>query len=226
MKQPSNRTAITHVLFDMDGLLLDTEIFYTKVTQSIVGRFGKTFDWSIKSNMIGRPSIDSARYLVKTLELPITAEDYLQERDGMLKKEFAACQPLPGAEQLVRRLNQNKIPIALASSSSEELYEIKTNKHRGWFDLFDAVVTGDNPAIINGKPAPDIFLHAAAQIGAKPESTLVFEDAPSGLQAGKSAGMQVIVVPNPQMDRTRFETADLVLSSLEEFDAGDFGLPV
>ena len=209
----------------MDGLLLDTEVFYTKVTQAIVGRFGKTFDWSLKSNMIGRPAIDSARYLVEQLDLPISAEQYLSERNDMLKKEFANCEAMPGAENLVRHLKQYQIPIALASSSSFELYEIKTNKHRQWFDLFDAVITGDNPAIEHGKPAPDIFLLAANQIGASPASTLVFEDAPSGLQAAKAAGMQVVVVPNPQMDHSRFREADLIISSLNEFDTSAFGLP-
>lgn len=213
-----------YALFDMDGLLLDTEIFYTRVTQSIVGRFGKTFDWSLKSNMIGRPAVDSARYLVEQLDLPITAEEYLEERNGMLKVAFADCEALPGAQDLVMRLHENNIPIALASSSSHELYEIKTSKHRQWFELFDAVVTGDNPMIKKGKPEPDIFLHAASQLGAKPGKTVVFEDAPSGLQAGKAAGMQVVVVPNPQMDKTRFGQADYILNSLEEFDLSLFGL--
>ena len=65
------------VVFDMDGVLLDTEIFYTRVTQQIVGRYGKTFDWTIKSHMVGRPAIESARYLVETLSLPILPEEYL-----------------------------------------------------------------------------------------------------------------------------------------------------
>jgi len=219
------KNRITHVLFDMDGLLLDTEIFYTQVTQTIVGRFGKTFDWALKSNMIGRPSIDSARYLVSQLDLPITAEQYLEERDGMLRVAFANCESLPGAEKLVRHLKQKNIPIALASSSSHELYEIKTKNHRSWFDLFDAVVTGDHPAIEKGKPAPDIFLYAADQISAQPQTTLVFEDAPSGLQAGKAAGMQVVVVPNPEMDKSRYAEADMILNSLEQFDNAHFGLP-
>ena len=221
----SQAPTFSYALFDMDGLLLDTEVFYTKVTQSIVGRFGKTFDWSLKSNMIGRPAIDSARYLVEQLNLPITAEEYLDERNGMLKVEFANCEALPGAQKLVTELHRNNIPIALASSSSFELYEIKTNKHKSWFDLFDTVVTGDHPQIKNGKPAPDIFLHAASQLGAQPNETVVFEDAPSGLQAGKAAGMQVVVVPNPQMDKSRFQQADYILNSLDEFDRSLFGLP-
>lgn len=85
------------------------------------------------------------------------------------------------------------------------------------------VVTGDNPEVKNGKPAPDIFLHASRELGAQADATVVFEDAPSGLQAGKSAGMQVVVVPNPQMDKSRFQDADYILSSLEEFDMSLFG---
>ena len=220
-----NNPAVTHVLFDMDGLLLDTEIFYTQVTQQIVGRYGKVFDWSLKANMIGRPAIDSARYLVDALALPISPQAYLDERNQMLKRAFAACQAMPGAEKLVRHLKKHNIPMAVASSSNRELYEIKTRRHRGWFDLFDEIVTGDNPVIENGKPAPDIFLYAAQRIGAQASSTLVLEDAPSGLKAALAAGMQVVVVPNPQMDKSVYEKADLILDTLEEFNPAAFGLP-
>ena len=71
---------VTHVLYDLDGILLDTESFYTEVTQAIVSEYGKVFDWSVKSHMIGLPSIESARYLVSTLELPIAPEEYLERR--------------------------------------------------------------------------------------------------------------------------------------------------
>jgi len=71
---------VRSVIFDVDGLLLDTEIVYTRVTQKIVSRFGKTFDWSIKANMIGRAEAESARYLVQALDLPITPDEYLAER--------------------------------------------------------------------------------------------------------------------------------------------------
>ena len=81
---------VTHVVFDMDGVLLDTERLYTQATQAIVGRWGKTFDWSIKANMIGRPSRDSARYLVQALDLPITAEEYMSERNELLRQSFPA----------------------------------------------------------------------------------------------------------------------------------------
>ena len=212
-------------LFDMDGLLLDTEIIYTEVTQQIVSRFGKIYDWSIKSNMIGRPAADSAKYLVTTLDLPISADQYLVERESLLRQKFASCYALPGAEVLVRHLKQNHVPIALATSSSRELFEIKISNHQSWFSLFDTVVTGDDEAIGQGKPAPDIFLVAANRLNSPSEMALVFEDAPSGLEAGIAAGMQVICVPDKNMDKSRYPSATRVLDSLDELNLAEFSLP-
>ena len=214
----------THVLFDMDGLLLDTEIIYTEVTQQIVGRYGKVFDWSIKSNMIGRPSSDTARYLIETLSLPMKPEDYLEERDLLLRAAFPSCQALPGAKELVEHLTDNGIPIAVATSSSRDLYEVKVQNHK-WFTCFDTVVTGDDPNVKHGKPAPDIFLCAARKLKADPATTLVFEDAPSGLAAAKAAGMLTVVVPDTNMDKARYAGADMIIDSLEQFPPTLFGLP-
>ena len=216
--------ATTHVLFDMDGLLLDTEIIYTMVTQRIVGKFGRKFDWSVKSNMIGLPSAESARYLVNALSLPIRPEDYLRERDAFLREAFPSCQALPGAQLLVNHLAENRVPIAVANSSSREFFDLKTAQH-SWFSLFDAVITADNAQVKHGKPAPDIFLYAAEVIGAQPESTLVFEDAPSGLAAAKAAGMRAVVVPDMNMDKSRYAGADLIIDNLLEFEPEAFGLP-
>ena len=216
--------AVTHILFDMDGLLLDTEIIYTEVTQQIVGRYGKVFDWSIKSNMIGRPSTDTARYLVEALSLPMKPEEYLAERDVLLRAAFPSCQALPGAKELVEHLTNHRIPIAVATSSSRDLYEVKIQNHE-WFTLFDAVVTGDDPNVKRGKPAPDIFLCAAKKLNANPATTLVFEDAPSGLTAAKTAGMRAVVVPDINMDKSRYTDADLIIDSLVHFPPALFGLP-
>ena len=218
--QKSARFAI----FDVDGLLLETESIYTRVTQQIVDRFGKTFDWSIKGNMIGRPQLDSARYLVEALELPISAEKYLEERNSLLRKEFANNDPLPGAERLLRHLHRHQVPIAVATSSDKELFEIKITRHKSWFSLFNVVVTGDDAEVERGKPAPDIFLVAARRLAAVPEETLVFEDAPSGLAAGIAAGMRVIAVPDPNMDKSRYQGAEQLLESLEDFQPTIFGI--
>ncbi len=214
----------TGVLFDMDGILLDTEVIYTKVTQAIVSDFGKTFDWSIKAGMIGRPQRESAQYLIDTLNLPITVAAYLSKRNSNIIALFKDTAALPGAQRLVEHLHQAGIPMAVATSSTEYTYSIKTQQH-AWFSLFDAIITGDNPAIGKGKPAPDIFLLAAKNINVAPADCLVFEDAPSGLQAGISAGCQVVSIPDTHMDTTLYTNSTEILTSMTEFSPQKYGLP-
>jgi HAD superfamily hydrolase (TIGR01509 family) len=209
----------------MDGLLLDTEPFYTEVTQTIVGRYGHTFEWSLKSRMIGKKAIDSARILVDALQLPITPEDYLRERESMLAALFPTAQAMPGARRLTGHLAEHGIPQAVASSSHRPEFELKITQHRDWFACFQCVVLGDDPAVKKGKPAPDIFLAAAERLGASPAQCLVLEDAPSGVEAARAAGMAVVAVPNPAMSADAYRDANQILSSLESFDPAVWGLP-
>jgi pseudouridine-5'-monophosphatase len=214
---------VGHVIFDLDGVLLDTEHYYTEATQHIVGRFGKRFDWSIKSNMMGRSAIEAARYLVQTLDLPITPEQYLKERESALAKSVPLAEPMPGAEDITRAVHAAGVPQAIATSSERWIFELKTQRHREWFRVFDAIVVGDDSRLKAGKPAPDIFLLAAEELGAEPASCLVVEDSPAGVQAAQAAGMQVIAVPYPGMDPARLATADLLLDSLTQITPADLG---
>lgn len=216
---------ISCVLYDMDGLLLNTEPFYTEVTQTIVGRYGKVFDWSIKSKMIGKKSIDSARLLVEALDLPFSGEDYLAERESMLQRLFPTAQAMPGAVRLTTHLHSHNIPQAVATSSDMNMFKLKTERHQEWFGCFNQVVTGDDVEVKQGKPAPDIFLAAARRLGKKPEQCLVFEDAPSGLAAAFAAGMSVVVVPDPNMDHKAFAGAHQIIDSLMTFVPESWGLP-
>jgi HAD superfamily hydrolase (TIGR01509 family) len=216
---------VTHVIYDLDGLLLDTERFYTEATQDIARRYGKTFDWSVKSLVIGKRALDSATILTQSLDLPITPAEYLSERNEVLNRLLLQAEPQPGAVQLTEHLHRHRIPQAVASSSDRRTFEIKTARHRNWFSLFHCVVLGDDPAVVHGKPAPDIFLVAATRLNAAPEHCLVFEDAPSGVQAALAAGMRVIAVPDPNLDRRAYAGADQVLNRLTEFDPSALGLP-
>ena len=209
------RPPATHVVFDMDGVLLDTEKLYTRATQQIVGRFGKTFDWSVKKDMIGRPALDSARHLVAALALPISPEDYLAERDILFEELMPTAEAMPGARELTSALAARGVPMAVATSSKRPIYEMKTRNHREWFRTFSAVVLGDDPRVRHGKPAPDIFLVAATCLGARPETCVVIEDAPAGARAARAAGMRVVAFPDPGVGRAPFEgMVDLIIDSL------------
>jgi pseudouridine-5'-monophosphatase len=211
------------VLFDLDGVLLDTEHFYTEVTDEICRQYGKRFDWSVKSNMIGRPSLESARYLVETLSLPIEPEEYLRRRRLRLEELFPTADERPGAEAFTRELAARGVPLAVATSSERVLLDLKTRRHGDWFSIFRAVVPGDDPRVRRGKPAPDIFRVAAEASGARPDAGVVCEDAPAGLEAARAAGMQVVALPDPAMDRERYAEADLVVGAWSDLRPEDLG---
>jgi len=215
---------VSHAIYDLDGVLLDTEPLYTRVTQEIVGRYGKTFDWSIKQHMIGRPSIESARYLVSALELPIQPEEYLELRRDRLNALFLTTPAKPGAERFSRAVEARGVRQAIATSSERAVFEYKRTSHERWFSVFSAVVTGDDPRVGEGKPAPDIFLIAAGDIRADPGECVVFEDSPAGVEAARAAGMQVVALPDPELERERFSGADLIVDSFDDLDPADLGL--
>ncbi|MFK3974347.1 HAD-IA family hydrolase [Pseudomonas sp. NPDC087358] len=216
---------IKAVIFDMDGLLLDTEGIYTEVTHAIAQQHGKTFDWAVKQHSIGRGSQDFAEYVIGALELPMSAEEFLTVRQPMLDARFPHAQPMAGAEKLVRHLAEHNIPIAVGTSSSLHYFRVKTDKHASWFELFKHVVTADHEHVTAAKPAPDIFLVAARNLGVDPKDCLVFEDSPFGVTAAKTAGMYAVAVPDSNMPVEQYAHADLVLRSLADFPLEDWGLP-
>lgn len=217
--------SITHVIYDLDGLLLDTESLHERANSEIARRYGIIFDRKIKLAIAGRPTLDSAKILVELLELPVTPKEYLVERNQILYPMYASTETLPGTVELIRHLAKYDIPQAIASSSSQHHFQLKTANHQQWLGVLQTITLGDDPEIEQGKPAPDIFLLAAKRLNAAPENCLVFEDSVAGIKAAIAAGMSVVAIPDPVFDRQLFQDADLVLDSMTQFQPQDWGLP-
>ncbi len=222
---PGTARAITHVIYDMDGVLLDTEPFYTDASCTVCARYGVELPPALKARMIGRPAIDSARILVEALALPISPERFVAEREAILDALFPATEPLPGARELTAHLHAHGIPQAVASSSEQRLFALKTARHRDWFARFAHIVLGDDPEVHAGKPAPDLFLVAARRLGADPACCLVIEDAPAGVTAALAARMAVVAVPDAAMPPTLFADAHAVVATLADLELAAWGLP-
>jgi pseudouridine-5'-monophosphatase len=200
------------VLFDLDGVLLDTEPLYSDATQAVLDAYGKRFEWSLKRDMIGRSDIEGAELLVSRLELPLSAREYLALYEPLLEGLFAKVPLMPGAEELVHALHSRAVPQAVATSSRLRLFELKSKPH-AFFARFGAVVCGDDPEVKAFKPAPDIFLAAAARLGKSPSECVVIEDSPAGVTAARRAGMQVIALPAPELGEAAMSEADLVVEN-------------
>ena len=164
----------------------------------------------------------------------------MAEQRSLQLSRFPLVQPLPGAEALLKHLKTHNIPIALATSSTAANYALKSSNLQAFFDVFDGIrITGDDPRIVGkGKPQPDIFQHALQMINEArgttilPNECLVFEDGIPGVQAGLSAGMHVIWVPDQEILALHEKEVDAILGdkgemimSLEALGLDKYGLP-
>ncbi|KAH8107674.1 HAD-like protein [Cristinia sonorae] len=232
-----SRGKVEYILFDMDGLLIDSEKVYTEVTNNLLAEHGKEMTWDIKAGLMGKPEREAAAHLLSFFpDLPahFTIDHYLEARRQGQDLLWPTVRPLPGALKLVSHLHRHKVPIAVATGSQRRNYEQKSSHLMdALFGMFEGKVVCADDGLIGkgrGKPNPDIFLVTAREmlgrdvgegddIEAKVTDAqrkerrkgLVFEDAIPGVQAGKRAGM------NEQPDQT--------LKSLEDFIPEEWGLP-
>ncbi|XP_057657886.1 pseudouridine-5'-phosphatase-like [Diorhabda carinulata] len=221
---------VTHVLFDLDGIIIDSETIYEKISNDLAREYGKTYSKQLKSKVMGTPEFETCKTIVDELNLPISPEEFLKKYEEKVLIELRHPALLPGVEDIVGHLHKHAVPIAIATSSRQDIMEMKTKPHRRLVDLFHHVVCGSSdPDVKNNKPAPDIFLVCASRFPENPDPSkcLVIEDSPNGVLAALNAGMQVVMVPNPDLDPRHpiRDKATLVLTSLEHFRPELFGLP-
>ena len=198
------------VVFDNDGLLLDTEPCWTRAQVQVFRRRGRPFGLEQKRALVGTAPVTAARVLERLLEAPGLGEALSDELYDLALEEIAAgARPRPGAVQLVDRL-RGRCRLAVASNAPRRQL-LAGLQRTGLGDAFDVVLGVDDVA--EPKPAPDLYLGACELLGTAPASSTALEDSPPGVEAARAAGLYVVGVPSVagvQLD------ADLVVPSLED----------
>jgi len=200
------------VVFDMDGLLLDTEVVWQAAEEQLFAAHGTVFTREDKMAVIGTSFDLTARYFAERLgqppeQGPALVEEMVLAMYDALQVEVAGR---PGALELVARL-RGRLPLALASNSPRRLVDAALATAR-LTDVFDVIVTSDDVAL--SKPAPDIYLLVCQRLGLEPAHVLALEDSAAGVASAKAAGLACIAVP--QFAETDVAAADRVIDSLEE----------
>lgn len=206
---------IEAVVFDMDGVLIESEEIWDSVRERYVREHGGRYDDEIQRAMMGMSSSEWSRYLHETAGIDAPPETINEQVVQLMLAAYRERLPLvDGAVAAVHRLAE-RFPLAVASSSNRPLIDAVLDVS-GLTGCFRTTVSSEEVAL--GKPAPDVYLEAARQLGVPPERCAAVEDSHGGIRSAKSAGMRVIAIPNPSYppDADALAQADVVIRSLDE----------
>lgn len=206
---------IKAVIFDLDGLLIDSEPLWSEGRNVVLREFGVSYSLEDKKKTMGGDYHKGLEYVIDRYDLPLTVDEFKKrERKILDRLELEKLKLMPGVQEFLKRLDQNKIPRAIATSAFRERLEFVKNILYLWG--FVAEVTGEE--IENGKPAPDIFLKVAEKLDVEPRSCVVLEDSKFGIKGAKAAGMKAVAVIDKRFsdadDFTGGYKPDLIVSSL------------
>jgi HAD superfamily hydrolase (TIGR01509 family) len=186
---------IRAMIFDMDGLMIDTEHLYWEVGRELAREHGKTVSDQTLRKMMGRDRLASSRIFAEETGVPLAAEQVMVLREQKMLERFrrGGIEPMPGLREILARFH-GRLRLGVATSSPRVLVEAALPAINVQ-TYFDAITAGDE--ITRGKPDPEIYLKTMSKLGTKPEETVVLEDVPAGALAGMRAGAHVIAVPSP-----------------------------
>lgn len=210
-------------IFDLDGTLIDYEgQSHVGLAEGLrgAGLEPEALTWELHASIIGMRPENWSHKILTNLKVDLEAfscQQYTRAYHDVMEGLYDRIQPMPGAEELVSHLSTLGVRMAIATSSVRKSFDTKMAYHPKLLAPMEVVVTGDDPAVERGKPAPDIFLEAARRLGAQPEDCVVFEDSPHGITAAKAAGMHAVAIPDSRLPGNDFSHADRVVSSLREW---------
>jgi HAD superfamily hydrolase (TIGR01509 family) len=206
---------IEAVVFDLDGVLLDSEQVWDEVREQLTRERGGRWHENAQRDMMGMSSTEWSRYMHDVLGLPEPPEEISAEVVRRLEQWYRNQLPLlDGARDAVERLAA-RWPLGLASSSNREIIDLVLEVS-GLGHYFRVTVSSEEVA--RGKPAPDVYLETARRLEVEPETCAAVEDSSNGIRSAKAAGMRVIAIPNPHFrpDAESLVLADVTLGSLAE----------
>jgi HAD superfamily hydrolase (TIGR01509 family) len=214
MTSPQDGRPIDAVMFDLDGLLVNTEELYQHVGSELLRRRGRTFDGDLLDAMMGRPQQVSLAIMIEWHGLDDTVEALAAEtREIFLGLLDARLEPMPGAVALVEEFVARGLPRGVATSSGPDFAHDVLGRV-GLLDRFGFVLTSAD--VTHGKPDPEIYRTAAGRHGVPPERMLVFEDSATGCRAAVAAGAVTVAVPGGHSRRHDFPGARLIAESLAD----------
>ena len=209
---------IDAVVFDLDGVIVDSEQVWDEVRVELVHAAGLPFPPEATRAMMGMSSPEWSRYLVEQLGVPGTPEQANAAVVERMLERYAEGPPfIPGAVDAVRRIGE-RWPIGVASSSNRELIDVVLEA-AGLASLVRVAVSSEE--VGRGKPAPDVYLEAVRRLGVDPRRAAAVEDSHNGIRSANSAGLRVVAVPNLHFppDSESLALADVVLASIDELTA-------
>jgi HAD superfamily hydrolase (TIGR01509 family) len=209
------KPVIDAVIFDLDGVLLQSEEVWDEVRERYVRDRGGRYDEEVQRAMMGMSSREWSRYLHEHAGVPAEPETINAEVvERMLERYEHELPLIPGAVEAVERIGA-RWPLGLASSSNRELIETVLAAS-GLARFFRATVSSEEVA--HGKPAPDVYLAAARRLDVEPHRAAAIEDSHGGIRSARAAAMRVIAIPNPSYppDEEALALADVTLPSIDE----------
>jgi HAD superfamily hydrolase (TIGR01509 family) len=204
-------------IFDLDGVIVDTEPIYSEAMQKLAEKRGKEFTLEIKRKVMGTAGLISMSVMKKSLGLTESPEELLKERGKIYQKLLyeQGVKPMQGIFNAINVMNRLGLRKAIASSSRLEWIEFPLNE-LNLANEFDVIVHGNE--VKYGKPAPDIFILALKKLGLPSDRCIVLEDTVVGVQSAKGAKIKCIAIPNQYNRDMDFSLADVVIKSLEEIN--------
>lgn len=214
--EPETQGRVAAVIFDMDGLLVDSEPVWNKARSMMARTVGKSWNSDDHKAVMGVSTQEWVDYMIRRLDL--TMDPQVVEAQIIAQMEALYERQVPFFEGAIEAvaMTAKALPTGLASGSPRQLIDTIT-RHPALAGKFKAIFSADQ--VGRGKPAPDVYLAAAAAMGVAPQTCVCLEDSGNGILAGKNAGMRVIAVPDPRFPPSaeKLAQADVVLESLAQF---------